>query len=159
MDGQKKKSKKRSATNSSRPLEDVVFFIDRSLGRKAVAEALRATGAMVEVHDDHLPQGAKDEEWLAYVGARHWVALTQDDRIRFHSHERLALLQASVRAFVLTAKGLRGEDNGAIIVRALPAIRRLLRKHPGPFIASINRGAGVAMYDLPEHKKQRHKKT
>ena len=110
MDGQKKKSKKRSATNSSRPLEDVVFFIDRSLGRKAVAEALRATGAMVEVHDDHLPQGAKDEEWLAYVGARHWVALTQDDRIRFHSHERLALLQASVRAFVLTAKGLRGED-------------------------------------------------
>ena len=159
MDGQKKKSKKRSATNSSRPLEDVVFFIDRSLGRKAVAEALRATGAMVEVHDDHLPQGAKDEEWLAYVGARHWVALTQDDRIRFHYHERLALLQASVRAFVLTAKGLRGEDNGAIIVRALPAIRRLLRKHPGPFIASINRGAGVAMYDLPEHKKQRHKKT
>ena len=114
---------------------------------------------MVEVHDDHLPQGAKDEEWLAYVGARHWVALTQDDRIRFHYHERLALLQASVRAFVLTAKGLRGEDNGAIIVRALPAIRRLLRKHPGPFIASINRGAGVAMYDLPEHKKQRHKKT
>lgn len=158
MDGPKKKSKKPSVTNSSRPLDDVVFFIDRSLGRKAVAEALRQAGEKVEVHDDHLPQNAKDEEWLRYVGARNWVALTQDDRIRFHYHERLALLLANVRTFVLTAKGLRGEQNGEIIAKALPAIRRILSKHPGPFIAKISRGAGVTLFELPEHKKRRHKK-
>ena len=135
------------------------FFIDRSLGKKAVAEALRAAGARVEVHDDHLPQDAKDEEWLRYVGARNWVVLTQDDRIRFHDHERTALLQAKVCAFVLTAKGLRGEENGTIIVNALPAIRRMLSKHPGPFIARITRSASVALFDLPEHKKRRQKKT
>ncbi len=159
MDGPKKKSKKPSATNSSRPLDDVVFFIDRSLGRKAVAEALRQAGEKVEVHDDHLPQGAKDEEWLRYVGARRWVALTQDDRIRFHYHERLALLQANVRTFVLTAKGLRGEQNGVIIAKALPAIRRMLLKQPAPFIARINRGSDVTLFELPEHKKRQHKKT
>lgn len=158
MDGPKKKSKKPSVTNSSKPLDDVVFFIDRSLGRKAVAEALRQAGEKVEVHDDHLPQDAKDEEWLRYVGSRSWVALTQDDRIRFHYHERMALLQANVRTFVLTAKGLRGEENGAIIARALPAIRRLLSKQPGPFIARITRGADVVLFDLPEHKKRRYKK-
>ena len=135
MDVQKKRSKKRSATSSSKPLDEIVLFIDRSLGRKAVANALRNAGARVEVHDDHLPQDAKDEEWLRYVGEREWVVLTQDDRIRFHYHERMALLQARVCAFVLTAKGLRGEENTAIIVSALPAIRRLLAKHSGPFIA------------------------
>lgn len=158
MDGRKKKSKKRSAT-SLKPLDEIVFFIDRSLGKKAVAEALRAAGARVEVHDDHLPQDAKDEEWLRYVGTRNWVVLTQDDRIRFHHHERTALLQAKVCAFVLTAKGLRGEENGTIIVNALPTIRRMLSKHPGPFIARITRGADVALFELPEHKKRRHKKT
>lgn len=159
MDGPKKKSRKPSVTNSSRPLDDAVFFIDRSLGRKAVAETLRQAGEKVEVHDDHLPQDAKDEEWLRYVGTRNWVALTQDDRIRFHYHERMALLQANVRAFVLTAKGLRGEENGAIIAKALPAIRRILSKHPGPFIARITRGADVVMLMLPGHKKPRRKKT
>src|SRR3990172_10338167 len=87
MDGPKKKSKKPSATNSSKPLDDVVFFVDRSLGRKAVPEALRAAGARVEVHDDHPPQNAKDEDWLAYIGKRNWVALTQDARIRHHELE------------------------------------------------------------------------
>lgn len=112
MDGPKKKSKKPSVTNFSKPLDDFVFFIDRSLGKKAVANALRQAGAKIEVHDDHLPQDAKDEEWLRYVGARNWVVLTQDDRIRFHNHERTALLQAKVCAFVLTAKGLRGRRMG-----------------------------------------------
>lgn len=146
MDGRNKKSKKRSAT-SLKPLNEIAFFIDRS------------PGARVEVHDDHLPQDAKDEVWLRYVGARNWVVLTQDDRIRFHDHERTALLQAKVCAFVLTAKGLRGEENGTIIAKALPAIRRILSKHPRPFIARITRGAGVALFELPGHKKRRHKKT
>lgn len=159
MGARDKKSKKRSATNSLKPLDDIVFFIDRSLGRKAVADALRQAGATVEVHDDHLPQDAKDEEWLRYVGARNWTVLTQDDRIRFHYHERTALLQAKVCAFVLTAKGLRGEENAAIIVSALPTIQRMLSKQPGPFIARISRGADVALIELPEQKKRRHKKT
>jgi len=145
MDGEKKKSKKRSATSSSRPLDDFVFFVDRSLGRKAVAEALRAAGARVEIHDDHLPQDAADEDWLAYVGVRNWVALTQDARIRYHELEFRALLRAKVRAFVLTAKGLRGEENAAIIVNALPAILRFLAKHPGPFVARISRNSKVEM--------------
>lgn len=145
MDGPKKKSKKPSVTNSSRPLDGVVFFIDRSLGRKAVAEALRQAGEKVEVHDDHLPQDAKDEEWLAYVGERKWVALTQDDRIRYHELEFKALLRAKVRTFVLTAKGLRGEENAAIIVSALPTMLRFLAKHPGPFVARIARNSKVEM--------------
>src|SRR3972149_6044366 len=105
MDVQKKRSKKRSATNSSKPLDEIVFFIDRSLGRKAVATALRSAGARVEGHDHHLPQDAKGGGWPQYVGARNWVGPTPDHRIRFPYHGRPALLEARICAFVLTAKG------------------------------------------------------
>lgn len=144
MAARNKKSKKQSATRSG-PLEDVTFFIDASLGRKIVAEALRRAGAKVEVHDDHFPQGTPDKEWLAAAGQRCWAVLTKDDRIRYHDLERLALTNARVRAFVLTARGLRGEENAGILVNALPAIHRMLSKRPGPFIAKISRGGAVSL--------------
>ncbi len=73
------------------------------------------------------------------------MVLTQDDRIRYHALELGALLDAEVRAFVLTAKGLRGEENAAIIVNALPAVLRALARHSGPFVARIARNSKVDM--------------
>lgn len=72
------------------PLENAVFFVDRCLGKKCVASALRETGHRAEVHDDHFPQDAKDEEWLPVVGERGWLVITRDDRIRYHSLEAAA---------------------------------------------------------------------
>jgi hypothetical protein len=46
---------------------------------------------------------------------------------------------------VLTAKGLRGEENAAIIVNALSAMLRFLAKHPGPFVARIARNSKIEM--------------
>lgn len=46
----------------------VTFFLDRSLGKEIVAEALRVAGAHVEIHDDRFPPDAKDEDWLNEVG-------------------------------------------------------------------------------------------
>ena len=46
------------------PLDELVFFVDRSLGGKYVAEALRAEGLTVEIHDKHFPIDAPDEMWL-----------------------------------------------------------------------------------------------
>lgn len=42
----------------------VTFFIDRCLGKHRVLEELRATGIQVEIHDDHFPLGATDEQWI-----------------------------------------------------------------------------------------------
>lgn len=147
MGGREKKSKKRSAT-SSKPPEHVTFFIDASLGGKIVARALREAGASVEVHDDHFSPGTDDPVWLGTVGERHWVVLTKDDRIRYRRLERETLLTANVRAFVLTARGLRGEENAAIFVKALPSIMRFLTKNRAPFIARLNRSGNVSVIDL-----------
>ena len=53
-----KKSKKPSDASSERRHEEPVLFLDRSLGRHVIADALRAAGMKVQVHDDHLPKNA-----------------------------------------------------------------------------------------------------
>jgi hypothetical protein len=88
------------------------FFIDRSLGRKAVPEALRACGlvvhTMASVYGEGIGQGLKDETWLRDVGRRGWVVLMKDDAIRRRPLERDALIGGGVRAFCLTNAQLRG---------------------------------------------------
>src|SRR3954469_18720819 len=66
-----------SGPRSRRLPEPWIFFIDRSLGGQVVAEALRAAGEQVEVHDDHFARDASDETWLGAVGAKGWVVLSK----------------------------------------------------------------------------------
>lgn len=131
--------KRRSGASSAPP--ELVLFIDRSLGKHKVADALRRAGARVEVHDDHFAPGAKDADWLPVVGQRGWVVLTKDDRIRYRQHERDALLTSGVRAFVLTNRNLSGDEMAAIFVKALPKILRLAHKRGASFVATVNRTA------------------
>ena len=52
--------------------EPFEFFIDRSLGRHQVPQALRAVGltvhTMAEVYGEQAGQRLKDEDWLEDVG-------------------------------------------------------------------------------------------
>lgn len=140
-----KRSKRPSAASSGSKLpEPFVFFIDRSLGRKIVAQALREIGETVEVHDDHFAPDAKDEDWLVKVGKRGWIVLTKDDRIRYRVTERTALTSSRVRAFVLTSSQLQGTEMAAAFVTALPQIKRLIAKHPPPFIGRVSRRGKVS---------------
>jgi predicted nuclease of predicted toxin-antitoxin system len=119
--------------------------LDRNPGKRTVADALRQAGADVRVHDDHFSPNARDEEWLSEVGRRQWVVLTKDTRIRYREIERMALMNARVRTFVLTAKNLQGLEMANIFVAALPAIQRFTTKHTQPFIAKITRSGRVSM--------------
>lgn len=117
----------------------LVFFIDRSLGRKQVAEALREVGATVEVHDDHFPQSTPDVEWLAEVGRRGWVVLSKDERIRRNRIEREALEAARVRAFFLTQQDITGQEMANLFREALPGMTNRAISQFAPFIFTISR--------------------
>lgn len=130
------------------------MFLDRNLGKRIITDALRQAGADVRVHDDYFSPKARDEEWLSEVGRRQWVVLTKDTRIRYREIERMALMNAGVRAFVLTAKNLQGSEMANIFVRALPAIQRFATRHTPPFIAKITRSGSVSM--LVSHHDRRH---
>ena len=114
-----------------------------------VADALRQAGAIVEIHDNHFRQAAEDVEWLRAVGPRGWIVLTRDDKIRHRSHERTALIQAGVRAFVLARRSLSGPAMAEAFVQALPAMRRFVPRYQAPFIARVTQAGSVSLLLKP----------
>jgi hypothetical protein len=99
----------------------------------------------VEIHDDHFPSDAKDRDWLPEVGARRWIVLTKDRRIRYRGPEREALLTARVATFVLTVGNLTGDEMAEAFRKALPAMRRFATRYAPPFIARVTRSGAVLM--------------
>jgi hypothetical protein len=104
-----------------------VFCLDECLGGQKVYAALKQAGLNVELHSSHFPRGTADEEWLPTIGQRGWVLLTQDQQIRRRKNEIQALRDCEVKAFIVVAKGLRGEEIGNLIITALPKIFRILQ--------------------------------
>lgn len=133
------------AAGTGRPGEDrpVEFFIDRSLGRKHLAQALGDLGfvvhTMASIYGEEVAQELDDERWLADAGAHDWIVLMKDDAIRRRPAERDALSAAKVRAFCLTNAQLRASEQSA---RFVDNLRRILRqaKKPGPYIYGVYNG-------------------
>lgn len=130
------------------PLETAVFFIDRSVGKKSVANPLRDAGLHVELHDDHFSQDALDEEWLTEIGRRRWCVITRDDRIRYRRIEAQAVRSAKVAMFVIVSKNLTGPQTAEVILKALGRIRRFISSHRRPFVAKIYRDGRVEKLDF-----------
>jgi hypothetical protein len=116
------------------------FFIDRSLGRRIVPDALRAAGltihTMAAVYGEQIGQRLLDETWLLDVGQRGWVVLMKDDAIRRRPAERDALIAGGVRAFCLTNAQLKGEEQARRFVANLGRILRQAGR-PGPYIYGV----------------------
>jgi len=87
---------------------DLIFFLDRSLGKKQIAEALRLAGATVLIHDDHFAPDEQDINGLKAAGEKDWIVLTKDSRIRYRALEKMTLINAGVAAFILTSADLTG---------------------------------------------------
>ena len=146
MAAQNPRSKRQSAANSGSPplSPPLVFFIDRSLGKKVIAEKLRQSGAQVEIHDDYFLQDAQDEDWISEVGKRGWVVLTKDDRIRYRPTALEAYRRHKVRVFVFGSGEMKAEEMADAFVNALPKISRFALKKTAPFFARISRSGSVS---------------
>lgn len=71
--------------------------------------------------------------------------LTKDDRIRYRATERMALMSAKVRTFVLTSSQLQGSEMAAAFVKALRRIERLVAKRDPPFIARVSKTGKISL--------------
>ena len=126
--------------------EPYTFFVDRSLGSGLVPDALRQENERVVVHDEQFgDQDTADVVWLKEAGARRWVVLTKDARIRTNVLERSALLSANVAAFMLGRGDLRGAEMARAFVRALPRMKTVLRRWELPLIAAVSMEGGVVV--------------
>jgi predicted nuclease of predicted toxin-antitoxin system len=81
------------------------------------------------------------------------VLLTKDKNIRKRPLEMRAFLGANVRAFVLTAGNINGEQQAEIFAKALPRMLRILARTPAPFIAHVTATAQVAVINISRYLK------
>ena len=133
-------SKKRSGANSPpSPPDEPTLFLDRNLGKKIIPGRLRPEGMQVEVHDDHLAIDAPDQEWIALVGRRHWVAITKDRNILYRSGELASVAEHSARVIVVRMKNATGPDIADLPSKARSQIARFASETPAFFVAGLNR--------------------
>jgi len=148
MSARKAKSRKRSAANSDALPDPPVFYLDRNFGKHLVAAPLRQAGHVVEIHDDHLPNDAPDEDWIALVARQRWIALTKDKNIRYRGAELAAVREHGARVFVLRAKNATGEQMAAIFVRNAGRLVRYASTRLPPFVVGIDRNGTLTDYPL-----------
>ena len=117
------------------------LFLDRSLGRRQVAAVLRADGLRVrtlaEVYGIPADETVSDVDWLSRVGDEGWVALMKDERIRYRTIERDAVLTHRVRAFCLVGGNLQAADMAERYLVALDVMVNACVE-PGPFLYAVS---------------------
>ena len=101
----------------------------------------------VEVHDDHLPTDAPDEEWIALVGRKGWVAVTKDRNVRYRAAELVSIRRHSARVIVVRMKNAMGPDIAELLVKGRRRIARFAAKTPAPFVAGIYGSGTVKAYE------------
>lgn len=115
------------------------FLVDRSLGRYAVPDAIRAKGYVVHTLSSvygSREQDLDDTEWLRDAGAAGWVVLTKDQRIRRRPLEIAAIVSSGVRCFVLAMGELRAANQVECFLANMPLILEVCRR-PGPVIYAV----------------------
>lgn len=117
------------------------FFLDRSLGRRQVPDILRAAGielqTLSEVYGIPADEEVSDAEWLELAGRRRWPVLMKDQKIRYRSAEREALISHGVQAFCLTSGKLRAATMATHFLLAMDEIAEACAT-PGPFLYSVS---------------------
>lgn len=125
----------------------LVFFTDRDLGN-LFPEILKRAGFTVERHRDHFPPECPDEDWLAEVGRREWIALTHDARIRYKPNELAAVIRHRVRLLVIVGKA-PFPDLAASFVATRTRIEAFLEDAPPPVTAKVYRATPAQLAENP----------
>ena len=116
------------------------FFVDRSLGRHLLPDAIRQAGfvahTLASIYGETRAQAVSDEEWIALAGEQEWVVFTKDDAIRRRPVELAAVGEHGVKMFCLTNAGLRGEHQRERFLMNIHRIVQRSRK-PGPWICGV----------------------
>lgn len=123
--------------------DQIVFFVDRALGKNHVANSLRNVGEAVEIHADYFSHDALDTDWLPTVAEKGWVVLTADQKIRYRHLELLAVEQFDCTLFCLMSGDLNGPDMAKAFVKAIKSIKNFVSHNPGPFIAKVYKDGRV----------------
>jgi hypothetical protein len=116
-----------------------VIFIDRSIP-KSVAEALNLVRDDVRWLEDEFPHNTPDIVWLPEIGARGWLVILRDKRVRTRPGERQAIIDGNVGCFSLTQKQpLNRWQYLKLLALTLDEMERVFAATPRPFLYGVGR--------------------
>jgi len=118
------------------------------LGRHVLANRLRQSGFVVEVHDDHLPIDSPDEDWIELASRKNWIAVTKDKNIRYRYAEIDAIKRFNACVFVIRAKNTTADDIANMLIKAKNRIERHVKSTSKPFVSGIDRSGKISKYDI-----------
>jgi hypothetical protein len=117
----------------------IVFFADQCLSGRAIPRALtEASGYAAELFAHHFDLDTPDVDWLPEIGDRRWILVTKDRHIEQRPLEREAIINAKVRAFILTERNMSSKVMVALLKHAMPRMLSVIDTHQAPFIFGID---------------------
>lgn len=126
-----------------------MIFIDRSVP-KGVAEALKQVRDDVCWLEDVFEEGwIKDREWIPEIGARGWLVISKDKKIRTRQEERRAVAENNVGCFILNYKQpLNRWEILKLVASSLDEMEEKFANTTHPFMYLIDRNGRFTPYDL-----------
>lgn len=126
-----------------------MIFFDRSVPR-GVAEAVKQVREDACWLEDVFEEGwIKDREWIPEVGARGWLVITKDKKIRTRPEERRAIKENNVGCFILNYRQpLNRWEILKLVTSTLDEMEEKFANTPRPFLYLIDRNGRFRQYDL-----------
>jgi len=116
------------------------FFLDRDLGGRLVATALRdAKWDVVTANERYTPavaEGLSDADWIRDI-ASEFIAISSDHSIGKRAIQAEAIRLTSARILIVTANATAATQTAALLAQST-AIARLLARREGPWIFGVH---------------------
>lgn len=132
-------------------MDTLVFFFDRTFGTR-LPKALASLKPPVKIKW-HQEQGfamdMPDDEWMAVVGPRKWICLSQDRKWHLNDSELLAVKQHAMKCFYLPSANTDRWVTMCHIASRHEKIQELARKHNGPFVFEMKANRQFYRVKLP----------
>ena len=125
----------------------LLVFLDRSVGSRQIALALRALNLDVETMQDRYGVDAPripDTRWIEDATAAGRILIGADKRVRYRSIERIAICQHRAKCFTFPRGDLTADEMIRRIQQFLEQIA-LLAQRPGPFVVHLGANGPVVM--------------
>ena len=93
----------------------MTFLFDENIS-PAIVRALKELGKPVAYITDILPRGTDDLTIFRKLSELDWILVTQDQNIKRKKHEREAMKQAMLGAFIFTGRAEKDIDSMTILI-------------------------------------------
>lgn len=126
-----------------------MIFFDRSIPR-GVAEAVKQVREDACWLEDVFEEGwIKDRKWIPAIGARGWLVVSKDKKIRTRPEERRAVRENNVGIFIFSYRGgLNRWQILKLVTSTLDEMEEKFAATPRPFMYLIDRNGRFRPYSL-----------